>query len=187
MDADAASVRDAFARARQMYVDKVPLKDIYAATGLDDHDLDFALRGGPYVAPGERMFAEIKRNRIVRRQADRKKKPAAATRAAVVARLWRSAERQVRDIDKRLRQAGVEPAARERDARLMAVMVKTLRELCALDARDATNAKAGAHDGQPGYEPDHRDIDEFRRDLSRRIDAIISERAGPPADGTAGA
>ncbi len=57
------------------------------------------------------------------------------SRTAVVKRLWRTAERQVRDIEARLIAAGQEPADRESDARLMAVLVKTLAELTALDER----------------------------------------------------
>jgi hypothetical protein len=180
MDADPASVHDVFVRARQMYVDRVPIKEICAATGLNDHQVDHALKGGPYVASGQRMFAPIARNRIIRRKA--KKKPPQSARTAVVARLWKSAERQVADIHKRLRQAGLDPAERERDARMLAVMVKTLRELAALDD------KADPHDQRPQPdEPDTRDIDQFRRDLARRIDALVASQQGQADGGDAGA
>jgi hypothetical protein len=180
MDADPASVHAAYERARQMYVERVPIKEICAATGLNDHDLDFALRGGPYVAADVRMYAPIVRNRVIRKTPQRKDRQ--SPRAALVARLWKSAERQVADIHKRLRRAGLDPDERERDARMLAVMVKTLRELAALDD------KAAPHDQRPQPdEPDNRDIDEFRRDLARRIEALVASQSEPADDGAAGA
>lgn len=176
MDASPAARHDAYARARQMYVDGLPIKAICAATGLTAHDLDFALRGGPNVAADERMFAPIARNRVVRRKP--RPKPQSSARAALVAKLWKSAERRVADIGRRLRKAGLEPAERERDARTLAVMVKTLRDLAALDDR-----KAPAHERRDD-EVDGRDIDEFRRELARRIDALVAEQQGEADRGT---
>ena len=69
-----------------------------------------------------------------------RKKSAAATqwkkspqRAELVRRLWQAADGQVKQLERRLA-ATLAPAERERDARTMAVLVKTLRELTALDA-----------------------------------------------------
>lgn len=184
MDADTASVPETHLQARQMYGAGAPIKEIRAATGLSNHQFDFALKGGPYVAPGVRALPQIKRTRIIRRKPPRPQRPR-GDRAALVARLWKSAARQVADIDKRLRQAGIAPAERERDARMMAVMVKTVRELAALDAK----GRAGGHDdrtrdGEP--EHDSRDIDEFRRELARKIDALAGEQEARPAGEPAG-
>ena len=57
----------------------------------------------------------------------------AGSRAALVARMWRTAERQVEEIEDRLAAAGIELAERESNARTLAVVAKTLRELAAVD------------------------------------------------------
>jgi hypothetical protein len=101
--------------------------------------------------------------------------------AAVVDMLWESAERQVADLHARVLADEQESDQRERDGRVMSVLVKTLRDLVALD--DATR---DGHDDADD-ESDARDIDEFRRQLARRIDALVAARADAPADGDAGA
>jgi hypothetical protein len=97
-----------------------------------------------------------------------------------VARIWRTAEAQVRDIEDRLRARAQPPDEREKDARTLAVLVKTLRELTALDEAEG---RSETEDDDSGP----RDIDEFRRDLARRMDAFVAERtrAGVPGDGEA--
>ena len=94
-------------------------------------------------------------------------------RASLVDRLWRAADRQVREIEKRLR-LNQKSDARERDARMLATMVKTLRELRALDA-----ARTQQEPSEDDHGPDN--LDDFRRDLARKIDAIIARRAASPA------
>lgn len=96
-------------------------------------------------------------------------------RMALVARLWSTADRQVREIEKRLRRGAQQPTDRERDARVLAVLVRTLRDLNAFD--QATKAAGAAmdpaeHDDMP------TDIDEFRNELARRINAFVDEREG---------
>jgi hypothetical protein len=97
----------------------------------------------------------------------------ARSRVALVKSIWRAADAQVRDIEDRLVAAGQEPAERERDARMLAVLVKTLRELVAIDEE-----RAAAKSQAESYDDDSvpRDIDEFRRELARKIDAVIAER-----------
>ena len=55
------------------------------------------------------------------------------SRAALVARMWRTAERQVEEIEDRLKAAGLELAERESNARTLAIVARTLRELAAVD------------------------------------------------------
>ena len=55
------------------------------------------------------------------------------SRAALVSRMWRTAERQVEEIEDRLAVAGLELAERESNARTLAIVAKTLRELAAVD------------------------------------------------------
>lgn len=93
-------------------------------------------------------------------------------RAALVARLWNTAERQVREIETRLRRGKQEATERERDARVLAVLVRTLRDLNAFDesTKVAAATTADENDDMPA------DIDEFRNELARRIRAFVGER-----------
>jgi hypothetical protein len=115
-------------------------------------------------------------------------------REGVVKRLWLAAERHVRILESRLIHAQ-KPSERERDARLMAVLVKTLGDLSALDnAGPSVSRKKGAAKSTSG--PEHhddaadnadtdgpKDIDEFRRELARRLaslaDGEATATAGP--------
>ena len=67
----------------------------------------------------------------------------AGSRAALVARMWRTAERQVEEIEERLKSAGLEPAEREGNARTLATLARTLRELAAFDEAKKPRGKAG--------------------------------------------
>ena len=49
--------------------------------------------------------------------------------------MWRTAERQVEEIEDRLAVAGLELAERESNARMLAIVAKTLRELAAVDEK----------------------------------------------------
>jgi hypothetical protein len=101
---------------------------------------------------------------------------AVADRASLVKQMWRTAEAQVREIEERLRRAGQGPDERERDARVLAVLAKTLRELAALDQANTGAAAPPADDADD--DPMPRDIDEFRRELARRIHAFVDSRGG---------
>jgi hypothetical protein len=159
------------AKARQMYLDGATVAEIRRATGLTEHQLYYWFDGGP--PDGERHLPPLPRRRVVRQGGPRRRK-FSGDRVALVGRLWRTAEGQVRDIEDRLARHQQQPDDRERDARTLAVLVKTLRELVALDdTRDGAASPADFEhdDGGP------RDLDEFRRELARRMDAIVAARA----------
>lgn len=135
----------------------------YCVGGCDDGD-------GPRLAP-------IPRRRIV---LGRKSRQLKTSRLSLVSRLWRTAERQVRDIEGRLAVALQEPVERERDVRVLAVLVKTLRELSAFDAAAAAAAPT---DVPQNDDRGPADIDEFRRELARRMEAIVARRkSGVPGE-----
>ncbi|MFC7399675.1 hypothetical protein ACFQU1_20905 [Chelatococcus sp. GCM10030263] len=98
-------------------------------------------------------------------------------RGALVSRLWHTAEAQLREVARHLKDGVAEPSEREKDARTLAVLVKTLRELIALEAE----RQAGAAPSEE--ESDVRDLDDFRRELAERIDRLRQAR---DADGAAG-
>jgi hypothetical protein len=104
--------------------------------------------------------------------------------AALAGRLRLAAERQLADIESRS-SAAQPPAGRECDARIVTLLGRTLCELRALDAA----GHAGARGAWPGNHdaPDDdasRDIDEFRRELARRIAVLAGDAAEPTGGGT---
>lgn len=121
--------------ARRLYAEGVPLAEICARTGLSTRaayhwiDREVDADGTIRVAP-------------VGRRATRPDhlSAAAAPRARLIARLWRAAERQVADIEARIPRGPVAdgPAPRaaadvEKDARALALIARTLRELAAAE------------------------------------------------------
>lgn len=171
---------EAIALARRLYAEGAPVKAILAETGLCTGTLYHWLSGGRRGQDGLQL-APLPRRRIV---VGRRTPPLKADRNSLVARLWRTAERQARDIEERLARSEQEPGERERDARVLAVLVKTLRELTALDeAQVETNSQPDAAAADDDAVP--RDIDELRRDLARRIDRLRQGRAAGRIPGDA--
>ncbi len=69
----------------------------------------------------------------------------------------------------------------ERAARTLAVLTQTLHALQRLRCGLSPNTRANDYDDMP------RDVDEFRRNLARRIDAFVASRTKPGhADGDSG-
>jgi hypothetical protein len=155
------------ARMRQQYVDGVPVAQILAENKVSQRVFYYWLDGGPR-DPARRLPP------IPRRQAPRRDgKDSAAARRQLVARLWGAAERQMDDIEQRLKGVGQESTERERDARALAVLVKTLRELVAFDeTHPAAATRTDSEDDDAGP----RDIDEFRRELARKMDVLVARR-----------
>jgi hypothetical protein len=170
----AAPSTEMIALARQRYADGIAIAKILAETGMSLGTLYLWLDGGPNDAAPPRL-PRIERRRTV---LARRSKPLKGDRVSLVNRLWRASERQVRDIEDRLRLSRQQPDERERDARMLAIMVKTLRELRALSDAEQRGS-AGNDDG-----PDN--LDDFRRELARKIDGIIARRGPGTARGSQG-
>ncbi|HTS40751.1 MAG TPA: hypothetical protein VMH84_09460 [Xanthobacteraceae bacterium] len=104
----------------------------------------------------------------------------AGNRTALIKRMWRAADAQVSEIEHRLLCEKPEPSERERDARVLAVLAKTLRELSALDETTQDQQAAPADDDAVP-----RDMDELRRSLARKLEALVGGEAadlpGEPA------
>jgi hypothetical protein len=165
---------DIIAKARHDYVAGVAAEEIAAAANVSTGTLYKWLAGR---VPGAELPPIPRRRPGVRRL-----RPLKTMRMALVTRLWHAAEQQVHEIETRMAAAGLPPADRERDARALAVLVKTLRELALMDHRDE---QADTQPKDDGADDDVRDIDEFRRDLARQMDAIIARRTARGAGGTA--
>jgi hypothetical protein len=90
--------------------------------------------------------------------------------------MWRTAERQVEEIEDRLKVAGLQQGERESNARTLATVARTLRELAAVD--DARRARKGtSKDDDDAAAP--RNIDELRRSLAEKLEAIVAGPEGP--------
>jgi hypothetical protein len=121
--------------------------------------------------------------------ATRRSTPRTPARRRVVCRLWNTAEQQVAEIEARLA-AGGDPAALERDAKTFAIIARTVRDLVAIDAEAeaqtqekrrphaAKDARATPQANNEDSDFASRDIEEFRAELARRLDALRAQR-GP--------
>jgi hypothetical protein len=94
--------------------------------------------------------------------------------AAVVRRLWRTAEAQMFEIEQRLISDRQQADEQERDARTLALLAKTVRDLTGLDQARLQGAQTAAVAADDDAGPE--DIDEFRRELVRRMDEIVAQR-----------
>lgn len=170
---------DQAAAVRSLYAAGRPLSAISAATGLGrsriyfwlDHDI------GPDGQPRQRP--------LPRRRPRPGGPQTAARRLNLVERIWRAAEAQVCEIETRMVALGSAPAEAERDARALAVLARVVRELSVLDGAklprtaDLKDAPAGAPADEDARAPADlsRDLDAFRRELARRLDALRGDGA----------
>ncbi len=90
-------------------------------------------------------------------------------RLALTARLWRAAERQAAEVEARIALGPRAAADAERDARVLAVLAKTLRELTAADSVTDEGEQA---DGEETPE----DVESLRAALDAKLRQIRSRR-----------
>lgn len=155
-------------RARDMYAQGFTVARCLAAAPMSLGTLYYWLDGGPCDERGQAMLPPIPRRRSI---VSKRRKPLSASTASLIARLTRTAERAALEIEQRLaRPAGATPE-RERDLRMLASLVQSLRGLAALSpAGDAAARKADDNDPVP------EDIDAFRLALGRRIEAFVAAK-----------
>jgi hypothetical protein len=160
-------ISQAAQRARQMYADGALVDDILAETRLSLHALYRAIEAHD-------GLPALPKRRIVRHA-----RISAGDRVSVIARIMRSSERQVAEIEKRI---GTDNDKGEKDARTLALISRTMRELTAIEMMNKTlnTPEPAPPEDDQDRPPD--DIDEFRAELTRRIQSIIAsgETAGPP-------
>ena len=166
------------ALARRLYLDGVAVREILAAAGIKLGALYRCLNGdfpdGSGIAPAP----------IPLRHQGVRVRQRMGSRAALVARMWRTAERQVEEIEDRLKASGLEIAERESNARVLAIVAKTMRELSIVDeAKQTHKGRKRPPDDDTDDDPVPRDIGEFRRELARRIHALVDSRTDAGGDG----
>jgi hypothetical protein len=159
-------------RARDMYVHGFTVSRILAATGMSLGTFYKWLDGGPRDEKGEPMLPVIPRRRQV---VGKRRKPLKASHVSLVARLYRTAERQALDIEHRLARPSDATPERERDVRMLAMLVQSLRGLSAI-APAETGSAAAARKPDAIDDPVPENIDEYRLELARRIRAFVESR-----------
>ena len=167
---------DVVALVRRRYREGATVKAIVAESGISNLNIIYRCLEGEF-PDGSGVRPEP----IPKRRPGVRVRHRSGSRTALVARMWRTAERQVEEIEDRLKTAGLSLAERESNARTMAIVAKTMRELAAFD--DAQPPHQGKKPPDDDDDPVPRDIDEFRRELARRIDALVDSRTHTGGDG----
>lgn len=189
--------------ARRLYENpQTPVDDVAASLGIARGTLKSRIeewgwpkrRTGPPVPPanktGSSENARVARRLRVTSKATKKKQraqtrarppsiaPALTTPEALAVRVQRVVERELDAIDSVLSVLGVADSAdAERSARTLASLARALTEVMRLSAPEQT-PDPDEDDAMP------RDLDEFRRELARRIEALAAEaEAAAPGDG----
>lgn len=112
-------------------------------------------------------------------------KPArvSTSRKAVVNRLWRAARRQLDAHEAHLDGLPEGAVASESDAKALATLARTVRELVALDASTTTREGKITDDADPTE--GLRYAAELRKELARRLDALAAREANSSPEATA--
>ena len=117
-----------------------------------------------------------------------KPKAKPTSRKAVVGQLWRAAKRQLDSHEEHLADLPKGAAASEADAKALATLARTVRELVAIE-EPQTARREKQTDGLSPTEG-LRHVAQLRQELARRLEALAAEEAGEvaqgdPADGVA--
>ena len=155
--------REQIERARTMYTQGFTVSRILAATDMALGTLYYWLGGGPREEAGP-LYPPIARRRQV---VGRRRRPLDADRVSLAARLWRTAERQTRDIEERLARPGVASPERERDVRMLGSLVRTLRDLAGFDSGRAPDEQTV----EPALEAARESL--ARKQLWRDVDGRV--------------
>jgi hypothetical protein len=170
---------DVVALVRRLYAEGVTVKEIVAQSRIRNLNIIYRCLAGLYPDGSGTKPAPIPQRRQGVRVRHRK-----GSRAALVTRMWRTAERQVEEIEDRLAVAGLEIVERESNARMFAIMARTLRDISAVDEMEkSSNGKKQPSDDDSDDDSVPRDIDEFREELARRIHALVDSRTGSGGGG----
>jgi len=169
--------QDDIRRAREMYTQGFTVSRILAAADMSLGTFYFWLDGGPRDEKGETSLPAIARRRKV---VGKRRKPLNASRVSLVARLYRTVERQVFDIEQRLAQPSQSTPERERDVRMLASLVQSLRGLSAIAPGEAAS-NAGNSVNDDDDDPVPANIDDYRNELARRIRRFIESHEAQTA------
>lgn len=105
-----------------------------------------------------------------------RRKPAPRGRKAVIGKLWKAAQTQLEAHEAHLTELPAGTAASETDAKTLATLARTVRELVALDSAAAGEGGKSEDDLSPAE--GLRRVEELRSELGRRLAALAAEEAG---------
>ena len=105
----------------------------------------------------------------------------AISRKAVVGQLWRAAKRQIDTHEEHLADLPKGTTASEADAKALAVLARTVRELVAIEEPQA--ARKDKHTDEPSAVDDLRHVAQLRQDLARRLESLAAQSPGEAAEG----
>ena len=105
-------------------------------------------------------------------------------RKAVIGKLWRAAKRQLEAHEAHLDELPKGAAASESDAKALATLARTVRELVALEASTVSQGGKATDDLSPAAGLRH--VAELRKELARRLEVLAAEEAGSAASAAAG-
>jgi hypothetical protein len=158
---------EAVALVRRRYQEGAPIKTICAESGITNLNIFYRCLKGHYPDGSGLPPAPIQLRHPGVRVRHRK-----GSRTALVARMWRTAERQVEEIEERAAVVGLDVAERESNARTLAVVARTLRELSAVDQAQKSRGKEVKNEDDDDAVP--RNIDDLRRALARKLEAFVA-------------
>jgi len=159
-----------------MYAEGFTVSRILAACDMSLGTLYYWLGGGPRDETGAPLLPPLARRRVV---VGKRRKPFAASRVSLLARLYRTAERQVFDIEQRLAVPGEATPERERDVRMLASLTRTLRDLSGLGDGEPAPESVAAEEkaqAQEAKAKETAETDQMRLDLARRITGFVEAR-----------
>lgn len=110
-----------------------------------------------------------------------KPKMMAVSRKRVVSQLWRAAKRQLDAHEAHLADMPKGSAASEADAKALATLARTVRELVAID-QPASCRKDKQTDGLSAADG-LRHVAQLREDLARRLEALVAAETGDASEG----
>ena len=108
------------------------------------------------------------------------RRPGLVRRRRIVSRLWQTAEKQVDEVENRLAALRDDPQAMEREAKTLAIIARTVRDLVAIDEQ-AEPSRPAEKRNDVAIDQSARVLAEFRRELAERLEQLRHERAGPGA------
>lgn len=114
-----------------------------------------------------------------------KRKPArSGGRKAVIGKLWKAAQTQLETHEAHLAELPAGTAASEADAKTLATLARTVRELVALDS--AAAGEGGKAEDDPSPAEGLRRVEAIRSELARRLAALAAEDAATAGTAPAG-